>query len=46
MKKVLMVATVASMIGSFNLDNLSILQKMGYEVHGNSSALRLAKERN
>ncbi|MXP74777.1 glycosyltransferase [Lachnospiraceae bacterium WCA-9-b2] len=33
MKKVLMVATVASMIGSFNLDNLSILQKMGYEVH-------------
>lgn len=32
-KKVLMAATVPSMIGQFNMDNLRILQDMGYEVH-------------
>lgn len=33
MKKVLMVATVASMIGQFNMDNIEILQKLGYKVY-------------
>lgn len=33
MKKMLMVATVASMIGHFNMSNMRILQDMGYEVH-------------
>lgn len=33
MKKVLMVASVASMIGQFNMNNLSILQELEYEVH-------------
>lgn len=33
MKKMLMCATVASMIGQFNMDNIQILQEMGYEVH-------------
>lgn len=33
MKKFLMVATVPSMIGQFNMDNLHILLKLGYEVH-------------
>ena len=32
-KKVLMAATVPSMIGQFNMDNLRILQQLGYEVH-------------
>ena len=32
MKKVLMVASVASMIGQFNLPNIEILQDMGYQV--------------
>lgn len=32
-KKFLMVATVPSMIGEFNMDNIRILQEMGYEVH-------------
>lgn len=32
MRKVLMVATVASMIGQFNMDNIRILQQMGYLV--------------
>lgn len=32
-KKFLMVATVPSMIGQFNMDNIRILQEMGYEVH-------------
>lgn len=31
-KRVLMVATVPSMIGQFNLENIHILQEMGYEV--------------
>jgi len=31
--KVLMTASVASMIDLFNMDNISILQSMGYEVH-------------
>lgn len=31
--KFLMVATVASMIGQFNMDNIYILLDMGYEVH-------------
>ena len=30
--KVLMIATVPSMIGQFNLNNIDILKKMGYEV--------------
>lgn len=33
MKKILMVATVPSMIGQFNMDNINILQEMGYQVH-------------
>lgn len=33
MKKVLMVATVPSMIGQFNMNNIQILLDMGYEVH-------------
>ncbi len=33
MKRVLMVASVVSMIESFNRDNIRILQEMGYEVH-------------
>lgn len=32
MKRVLMVATVASMIGQFNMSNIEILQSLGYEV--------------
>ena len=32
-KKVLIVATVASMIDQFNKNNINILQKLGYEVH-------------
>lgn len=32
-KRVLMVATVPSMIGQFNRSNIEILQNMGYEVH-------------
>lgn len=31
-KRVLILASVASMIGQFNRDNISLLQKMGYEV--------------
>ena len=33
MKKMLMLASVASMIQQFNMRNIHILQKMGYEVH-------------
>lgn len=33
MKKVLMIATVPSMIGQFNMNNISILLDLGYEVH-------------
>ena len=33
MKKVIMVATVASMIGQFNMSNIHLLQNMGCEVH-------------
>lgn len=33
MKKVLMLASVASMIDQFNMQNISILQEQGYEVH-------------
>lgn len=33
MKRVLMVASVVSMIESFNRDNIRTLQNMGYEVH-------------
>ena len=33
MKKMLMVATVPSMIGQFNMNNIQLLQEMGYEVH-------------
>lgn len=33
MKKMLMVATVPSMIGQFNMNNISILLNLGYEVH-------------
>ena len=32
-KKVLMVASVASMIDQFNMPNIRLLQKLGYEVH-------------
>lgn len=32
-RRVLMVATVPSMIGCFNMDNIRILLDMGYEVH-------------
>ena len=33
MKKVLMTATVPSMIGQFNMSNIKILQDLGYQVH-------------
>lgn len=33
MKKALMVASVASMIDQFNMENIKLLQKMGYRVH-------------
>lgn len=33
MKKVLMIATVPSMIGQFNMNNIRLLKDMGYEVH-------------
>lgn len=33
MKKMLMLASVASMIDQFNLPNIELLQEMGYEVH-------------
>ncbi len=33
MKKMLMIATVPSMIGMFNRRNITILQQLGYEVH-------------
>jgi glycosyltransferase involved in cell wall biosynthesis len=33
MKKMLMVATVPSMIGQFNMDNIQMLLEMGYQVH-------------
>lgn len=33
MKKVLMLASVASMIDQFNMQNIAILQEQGYEVH-------------
>lgn len=33
MKKMLMTATVPSMIGQFNMNNIDILLTMGYEVH-------------
>lgn len=33
LKRALMVATVPSMIGCFNMDNIHILLNMGYEVH-------------
>lgn len=33
MKKMLMLASVASMIDQFNIPNIEILQKQGYEVH-------------
>lgn len=32
MKKALMLASVASMIDQFNMDNIKLLQNMGYEV--------------
>lgn len=32
-KKALMIATVPSMIGQFNMDNIRILLNLGYEVH-------------
>ena len=32
MKKILMVATVPGMIGQFNMDNLRLLQELGYKV--------------
>ena len=32
-KKVLMLASVASMIDQFNMPNIQMMQKMGYEVH-------------
>lgn len=33
MKKILVVATVPSMIGQFNMNNIQILKNLGYEVH-------------
>ena len=33
MKKALMLASVASMIDQFNMENIKILQELGYEVH-------------
>ena len=32
-RKVLMIASVASMIDQFNMPNIRILREMGYEVH-------------
>lgn len=32
-EKVLMVATVSSMIGQFNMNNIQLLKQLGYEVH-------------
>ncbi len=32
MKRVLMTATVPSMIGQFNMDNIKLLQELGYTV--------------
>ena len=32
-EKVLMAASVASMIDQFNMPNIRLLQQMGYEVH-------------
>ena len=32
MKRVLMTATVPSMIGQFNMNNIKILQELGYKV--------------
>lgn len=32
MKRVLMLASVASMIDQFNMPNIALLQKLGYEV--------------
>ncbi|HFI0782904.1 TPA: glycosyltransferase family 4 protein [Streptococcus suis] len=33
MKKVLMISTVPSMIGQFNMSNIKLLMKLGFEVH-------------
>ena len=33
MKKALIIATVPSMIGQFNMNNIQVLQELGYEVH-------------
>ena len=33
MRKMLMLATVPSMIGQFNMDNINLLMEMGIEVH-------------
>ena len=33
MRKALMLASTASMIDQFNMDNIALLQKLGYEVH-------------
>ena len=33
MKRMLMLASVASMIDQFNMSNIELLQEMGYEVH-------------
>ena len=33
MKRILMTASVPSMIGQFNMNNLHILLDLGYEVH-------------
>lgn len=33
MKRVLMLASVASMIDQFNIPNIALLQKMGYNVN-------------
>lgn len=33
MKRMLMVATVPSMLGQFNLSNIDILQSLGFEVY-------------
>lgn len=51
MKKVLMLASVASMIDQFNMVNIDILQKQGYEVHvaanfkyGNTSSQQRIEE--
>lgn len=51
MKKVLMLASVASMIDQFNMPNIQILKKLGYEVHvaanfeyGNTSSMQRVDE--